>query len=59
MPKRLTVEDVMDILQKRIDRMEAKMEREGGNLLVTDMDEFLPKVEAYEEVIELLSRVRV
>jgi orotidine-5'-phosphate decarboxylase len=59
MPKKLTVQDVIDRLQRKVDRMEAKIESEGLDLLVTDADEFLPKIEAYEEAIELFRRVKV
>ena len=59
MTKKLTVNDVIDRLQRKVDRMEAKIESEGLDLLVTDADDFLPKIEAYEDAIELLSRVKV
>ena len=58
MPKKLTVEGVIDRINKKIDRMEAKIDSEGLDLLATDADEFCCKIEAYEEVIELLRKVK-
>lgn len=57
MSKKLTVQDVIDRLQRKVDRMEAKIEDEGLDLLVAEADEFLPKIEAYEEAIELMRRI--
>ncbi len=59
MSRKLTVDDVIKRLEKKIDRMEEKREEEGLDLLVVDADEMDYKIEAYEEVIELLRRVRV
>jgi hypothetical protein len=57
MPKKLTVQDVIVKLWKKIDRMEMKRWNEGGDLLAVDADEMDYKIEAYEEVIELLGKV--
>jgi hypothetical protein len=55
---KLTVEQVIDRLQAKIDRMEAKKFEKGLDLLVTEADEYDYKIEAYEEVIKLLVRVK-
>ena len=56
--KKLTVEQVRERLVKEIDRMEAKREREGLDLLVVDADEMDYKIEAFEFVLGLLNRVK-
>lgn len=58
MAKKLTVEQVIDKLQGKIDRMEVRMFNKGLDLLVTEADEFGHKIEAYEEVIGLLREVK-
>jgi hypothetical protein len=56
--KKLTVEQVIARLRREIDKMEAKKDREGLDLLVTDAEEIDYKVEAYEDVLKLLARVK-
>lgn len=56
--KKLTVEQVIDKLQAKIDRMELRKFNKGLDLLVTEADEYDYKIEAYEEVIEMLRKVK-
>lgn len=56
--RKLTLDQVIDRLQSKIDRMELRMFNLGLNLPISDSEEYEAKIEAFTETIELLKRVR-